>query len=59
MVADSLKDYLLRHPDMEQRLLKKGRRKFFTTDNPNGFDAHAPVFYGEHVKSEFAELRSS
>ena len=52
MVADSLNDYLQRHPNMEQRLLKNGERHFFTTDDTADFDRHASIFYGEAVQSK-------
>jgi glutamate racemase len=51
IVADSLFDYLLRHPEMEQRLTKKGSKSFFTTDSTDDFDRHAVAFYGGEVKS--------
>lgn len=51
IVADSLKDYLRRHPEMEQRISKGGGRSFLTTDNADAFDRKAGVFYGEEVKS--------
>lgn len=44
IVADSLKDYLMRHPDMEQRLTKHRQTSFYTTENPESFSRSAAVF---------------
>lgn len=51
IVAHSLKDYLHRHPEMEERLAKNGTRKFFTTDDPLIFEKLANIFFGETVKT--------
>ncbi|HMO34221.1 MAG TPA: glutamate racemase [Lacibacter sp.] len=52
IVAHSLAGYLQRHPEMESRLLRKGRRRFCTTDSTADFDRHATLFYGEPLCSE-------
>lgn len=54
IVADSLADYLQRHPEMEQRCSRGGTRIFYTTDSPEDFDNHATAFFGEAVRSEQA-----
>jgi glutamate racemase len=59
IVAASLKDYLHRHFGMEQRLSKNGFRKFYTTDNPADFEAHAPIFYGAYVQAGHADVKSA
>lgn len=56
IVANSLKDYLQRHPEMEILCSKNGTRSFFTTDAANDFDAHATIFFGEAVQSAHVEL---
>lgn len=56
IVAQGLKDYLERHPQMKQRISEKGSRRFFTTDDTADFDEHASVFYGSSVKSEQVHL---
>jgi len=33
--ADSLKDYLERHPEIESKLTKKGKRQFYVTESPD------------------------
>jgi len=55
-VADSLADYLERHPDMDRKLSKNGKRRFYTTDSTEDFDRHAGAFYGSDVKSREAAL---
>ena len=58
IVAASLKDYLDRHPEMEQKLTRGGTRQFFTTsDDTDDFDHHASMFFSEPVKSEYIPLK--
>jgi glutamate racemase len=52
IVAESLADYLHRHPEMENCLEKNGKRIFQTTDSPELFDRYASIFFGEEVRSE-------
>lgn len=59
IVADSLADYLVRHPELEQYLTKEGSRTFYTTDNPENFDAHGTLFYREPLHSQHLELKTS
>jgi len=56
IVANSLAVYLERHPEMEQKLTKKGRKQFFTTDDTADFDVHGRVFFGADVTSESVNL---
>ncbi|HVS93199.1 MAG TPA: glutamate racemase [Mucilaginibacter sp.] len=58
IVAESLKDYLQRHPEMERRITRNGSRRFFTTsDDTTDFDQHASMFLGEPVSCEFIPLK--
>lgn len=62
IVARSLADYLVRHPEMDHRLnrsVTEGRRSFHTTDDTALFDAQASMFYGTPVFSEPANLYGS
>jgi glutamate racemase len=52
LVAESLADYLHRHPDMEKRLNNQGKRAFYTTDSAERFNQQAALFFGEQVKAE-------
>jgi glutamate racemase len=58
IVAESLKDYLNRHPEIETKLSKSGQRSFYTTDSPSDFDEKASIFYGEIVFSSNVDLHS-
>lgn len=49
IVAESLKDYLQRHPEMECRCRKKGECTFYTTELPEKFTASASVFLKEKI----------
>ena len=51
-VAESLKDYLLRHPQMEQRCSKGGITHYLTTENPEKFKEQAQIFLHEPVEVE-------
>lgn len=57
IVADSLVDYLRRHPEMDQKLSKQGMRLFYTTDDSAEFDQQGAVFFGEIVKSRHTDLK--
>lgn len=56
IVADSLTNYLHRHPEMEQRITKGGNMQFYTTDSIKDFDEHATRFFGREVHSQFLHL---
>lgn len=57
IVADSLTDYLHRHPEMEQKITQNGSMRFFTTDDTSDFDNHASIFFGQPVQSEHLHLQ--
>jgi glutamate racemase len=56
IVANSLQEYLNRHPEMEASCSKNGQMSFYTTDSTEDFDNHAANFYGKLVKSIHLEL---
>lgn len=56
LVAEKLVDYLKRHPEFANNILKDGQREFFTTDQFNDFDAKAGKFYGESVFAKRVEI---
>ncbi|HZI53961.1 MAG TPA: glutamate racemase [Chitinophagaceae bacterium] len=56
IVADSLADYLQRHPEIEIKCSKTGSRVFYTTDSTEDFDNHATIFFGEAVRSRHVDL---
>ncbi len=56
IVANSLQEYLEKHPEMEEKCSKNGHTRFFTTDSVADFDNHAAVFYGKPVRSTHLAL---
>lgn len=52
IVATGLKDYLKRHPEIEQNCSKQQTVSFYTTDTPSSFDKAATLFYGKEVRSK-------
>jgi glutamate racemase len=50
IVADSLVDYFKRHPEIEKLLIKKGTKKFFTTDCPDRFKEFGNHELGLNIK---------
>lgn len=56
IVADSLADYLLRHPEMAENCTKNSQSAFFTTDSTEDFEQKATIFYGQPVQSKHLAL---
>jgi len=56
IVAKGLKDYLKRHPEIEQNCSKTQTVSFLSTDKPEMFDKAATLFYGKEVRSKQLEL---
>ncbi len=56
VVADKLEDYLYRHPEMELRCSKSGRRDYYTTESTQNFDLLGNLFMGSEVKSQHVKL---
>jgi glutamate racemase len=52
IVANSLKDYLQRHPEMESRLSKNSMLEFYTTEDPSSFDEKANIFVDFSIQSK-------
>lgn len=51
-VAESLKNYLERHPQIEQHCNKNGQAHYLTTENPEKFKEQAQIFLHEPVEVE-------
>lgn len=58
IVADSLANYLQRHPEIEKNLSTGESRHFYTTDSTEDFDRHAANFYGKELKSKHADIQA-
>lgn len=56
IVADSLKDYLARHAEIENTLSKTGEIRFFTTDSASDFEEKGTRFLGEQIRAEHVDL---
>ena len=56
IVAQSLADYLCRHPEIGNQCSQQGRRDFFTTEKADFFDSSASLFYGREVRSRETKL---
>lgn len=55
-VARSLKDYLLRHAEIETRCTKGGSVRYYTTENPGRFIEGASIFLNGKVNVEHVDL---
>ena len=55
-VAESLQDYLRRHPEMRERLTEGGSTRFLSTEQAEAFQQKATVFMGEELKAERVQL---
>jgi glutamate racemase len=56
IVANSLVNYLLRHPEMEKNLSKGQTKLFYTTDDTAEFDRHASRFFSAPVTSSHVSV---
>jgi len=52
LVAESLRSYLGRHPEVESVCSKSGSVRFFTTDDPRDFSQKAEAYLGRKVAAE-------
>lgn len=55
-VAESLKDYLNRHADMDERYTKGGSARYFTTENEEKFKENARIFLPEGIEVSHLSL---
>lgn len=55
-VAESLKDYLARHTDMDARCTKNGTVRYYTTENADKFKEAARIFIIEDIQVEHIDL---
>ena len=56
IVAQSLQDYLYRHPEMEARCAKGGTCQYLTTEDARRFSSLASVFVNEEVDARHITL---
>lgn len=55
-VASSLRDYLMRHPEMEETLSRKGECRYLTTESAEKFSQTAMLFMHQKVEVESISL---
>lgn len=51
-VAESLKDYLERHPEIEKKLTRRGKREFLTTNSTERFEEFAKKFLKLNIRAK-------
>lgn len=56
LVAKSLKDYLRRHPEMDEKCSKYGTCRYLTTENPDKFSSSASIFLSDDIQAEHVEV---
>ncbi len=56
IVAESLQDYLVRHPEMERRLSRGATVEYLTTEHPDKFSDLASVFMHHHIEARHIDL---
>lgn len=56
LVAESLKDYLKRHPEMEARCTQGGRCTYYTTESEEKFADSASTFLNETIQVNHIDL---
>lgn len=56
LVAQSLKDYLRRHPEMDARCTKNGHTRYYTTESVEKFASSASIFLNETIRAEHIDL---
>ena len=56
IVAQSLVEYLNRHPEMDRKISKKGSCKYFTTESVEKFISSASVFLKQEIVAEHLDL---
>lgn len=52
IIAEKLQEYLVRHPEIDNRLTKGGSLTFQTTESAENFEGKAALFMGQKVKAE-------
>ena len=56
IVAQSLVEYLKRHPEMDRKISKNGSCKYFTTESVEKFISSASVFLKQEIVAEHLDL---
>ena len=59
LVARSLSDYLIRHPEMATQLSRSGSIRYYTTEQPERFSRTASIFFDTPISVEHLSLSQS
>lgn len=57
LVSEKLADYLLRHPEIDEKCGKHGRMTFYTTDEVVDFENKTKIFYGQKIKANYIDVK--
>jgi len=58
IIADSMQEYLNRHPEIDEQCSKSSQLNFYTTDSAEDFDRHSANFFGKSIKSRHITFNS-
>lgn len=56
IIAESLKDYLSRHPEMAKNIDENGKIEYFTTESPEKFISSAAIFLEKEIEAKHIEI---
>jgi glutamate racemase len=56
IVAESLEGYLIRHPEIENKISKDQQQVFYTTDSAEDFNKKAATFFGRAASARSIDL---
>lgn len=56
IVAESLAEYLDRHPEIKEKCSKNSQLEFYTTDSTTDFDQHSEIFFGTKANSKHIDF---
>ena len=57
IIAESLVDYMHRHPEMDMKCTRGGETKYLTTENATKFAEMASVFLNKEISATQIELK--
>ncbi|MFN0200118.1 MAG: glutamate racemase [Bacteroidia bacterium] len=58
IIAESLKNYLILHPEIEENCSKNGSLEFLTTGGAEIFSADAKLFFGQEIVAKHLSIRN-
>ncbi len=58
IIAKKLKDYLKRHPEIDNSLAKNKKRNFYTTVEPKKVEKFSKIFFGKKINFQKVDLKN-